>query len=491
MEVRLRERRWTLGARLGSGGFGRVHAAVSDDGREGAAKLVPKEAGAERELLFVGLEGVRNVVPVVDDGEADGCWVLVMPRAERSLQDLLDARTGPIAPAEAIPILLDVADALADMAGKIVHRDVKPGNVLLLEGKWCLADFGISRYAEASTAAETRKFALSPPWAAPERWRVERAGDRTDVYALGVMAHQMLTGKLPFAGPEHHDFREQHLHGQPARLDAAPSAVRALVSECLSKAPEARPSAAEFASRLRRSAALPASGGLAALAHAGAEGVEAAAEAARHRSRERSEADRMSELYRAATERFALIGEEMQDAIRPQAAGATFHQGRDHHWELGLRQATLRVGGIERTTVSPWEGWEPPAFQVVAHARVAVTFPTDRYGYSGRSHSLWFCDAKQAGAFAWFETAFCHHALSWSRSDVNPFALPPGADSAKALWTGISAFDVAWPFEHLVPGELDAFLDRWAGWLAQAAGESLQQPSSMPERPAHGSWRQR
>lgn len=491
LEMQLRKRRWILGNPIGSGGFGRVHAVVSDDGQQAAAKLVPKEPGAERELLFVGMEGIRNVVPVIDDGEADGSWVLVMPRAECSLQDYLEARNGVVPLADATTILLDVADALTDMAGKVVHRDIKPGNVLLLDGKWCLADFGISRYAEASTAAVTRKFALSPPWAAPERWRHQRAGDRADVYALGVIAYQLLARKLPFNGPHSHDFQNQHLHEIPARLDDVPPALRALVSGCLSKAPEARPSAADFAARLRRSAAVPITGGLAALANAGAEGVEAAAEAARLQSRERSETDRLTELSRAATESFALIGEELRDTIRPVAAGAMFQEGRHHRWELALQQATLRFGGIEHTAAQPWEGWEPPAFTVVAHGLLSVTFPQDGYGYAGRSHSLWFCDAQKAGEFAWFETTFCHHALTRTRSKVVPFALSPGADAAKALWNGMSTFDVAWPFERLVPGELDGFIDRWSGWLAKAATGRLQHPSTVPERPAQGTWRQK
>jgi len=152
---------WEAGDELGSGGFGRVFAAVGDDGRSGVVKLVPKEPGAERELLFVDLGGARNVVPVVDTGETDDSWVLVMPRAEESLADHLD-RLGALTVEHVLPVLVDIATALTDLNGRVVHRDLKPHNVLLLDGRWCLADFGISRYAEASTAPDTRKFAMSP-----------------------------------------------------------------------------------------------------------------------------------------------------------------------------------------------------------------------------------------------------------------------------------------------------------------------------------------
>lgn len=71
----------------------------------------------------------------------------------------------------------------------------------------------------------------------------------------------------------------------------------------------------------------------------------------------------------------------------------------------------------------------------------------------------------------------------------DPFALPPGEQSAKALWSGMAEYQVAWPFTALVTGDLDEFVDRWLGWFAAAAQGSLQRPSSMPERPAEGTWR--
>lgn len=78
-----------------------------------------------------------------------------------------------------------IATALAASDGRVVHRDLKPENVLYLDGHWCLADFGIARHAEASTALDTRKLAMDPHYAAPERWRFERATSAADVYSLG------------------------------------------------------------------------------------------------------------------------------------------------------------------------------------------------------------------------------------------------------------------------------------------------------------------
>ncbi len=175
------DRRWRLGDQLGSGGFGHVYAATSDDGEEAALKLIPKVPGSDRELLFEDLGEARNIVPILERGETSDHWVIVMPRAEGSLRQHLDAAGGSLAAAEAVEIWKDITEALEDLDGRVVHRDIKPENVLRLGGRWCLADFGIARYAEASTAPDTQKHASSAPYAAPERWRNERATIACDV----------------------------------------------------------------------------------------------------------------------------------------------------------------------------------------------------------------------------------------------------------------------------------------------------------------------
>ncbi len=155
------EREWVIGEPIGHGGFGQVFKARAGED-EAAIKFVPKDPGADRELLFVDLGDVPNVLPIIDSGDRDGFWFLVMPLAEMSLRDRLD-QADAIDMAEVIKILIDIADALVALSERgVVHRDLKPENVLRLLGTWCLADFGISRYAEATTAADTQKYALSP-----------------------------------------------------------------------------------------------------------------------------------------------------------------------------------------------------------------------------------------------------------------------------------------------------------------------------------------
>lgn len=330
------EHEWTLGDRIGGGGFGQVYSAESSDGVSAAVKLVPQQPGAERELLFVDLADVPNVVPIIDNGAYDGHWVLVMPRAELSLRDrLAQTRGAPLDLGAVVSVLCDIADALVALDGRgVVHRDLKPANVLRLDGRWCLADFGISRYAEATTSLDTQKYAWSPPYAAPERWRAERATSATDVYALGVLAFEMVAGVRPFLGPTREDFRDQHLHADPPQLNHVPSAFAALIEECLFKAPEARPQPANLRARLERAEAAAVSGGLARLSAAHRAVVQRRGESARQASEARSAAERRAELATAATRSYALISQALVDAITSQAPAAELQ--KRHIPGLGL-----------------------------------------------------------------------------------------------------------------------------------------------------------
>ncbi|MFF3404009.1 protein kinase [Streptomyces sp. NPDC002659] len=126
-----------VGARIGDGGFGAVFEAENTAGEKAAVRLVPKAPGTEREMLFTDLDGVRNVVPVIDSGEHEGQWVLVVPCAEKSLRDHLQEH-GQLPLSEVVAVLSDVAEALADLKDReVVHRDLKPENILLLGGRRC------------------------------------------------------------------------------------------------------------------------------------------------------------------------------------------------------------------------------------------------------------------------------------------------------------------------------------------------------------------
>ena len=165
---------------LGSpGGFGAVFIGESEGGDAvaikrlhlGAADAAHRELSIAEELRSVSSDHVVSVLDAGQDSDSDR-YFIVMPVADESLQDYL-AREGLLPDTLAAEILGQIATGLADIPG-IVHRDLKPANVLSLDGFWQVADFGIARFVEASTSSRTLREALTPAFAAPEQWRLER-----------------------------------------------------------------------------------------------------------------------------------------------------------------------------------------------------------------------------------------------------------------------------------------------------------------------------
>lgn len=227
--------RFLLVREIGKGGFGvvfeaedtalrrrvavkvvRPKAAMSAAGTTAARWLRP-EAEAAAQLRH------PNVVTLYDAGSWDGGTYLVYELLRgRTLAEALDA--GPLARAEAVRVLRDLARALAHLhAAGVVHRDVKAANVFVdADGTVKLLDLGLSQIAGSAGHA-----AGSPPYAAPEQWRGERADARADVYAWGVLGHELLCGKLPEGPPP----------PGPQRLGS----LRGLVAAARSEDPDLRP----------------------------------------------------------------------------------------------------------------------------------------------------------------------------------------------------------------------------------------------------------
>ena len=475
------DREWRLGDQLGAGGFAKVYLAQAEDGDPAVIKLIPKAPGAQRELLFEDLNGVPNVVPVIETGEWGDYLVLVMEQAEMSLRDYLSNQDGRLAVDAAVSALVDISEALVAIEGRVVHRDIKPENILLRDGRWCLADFGIARYVEATTAPDTLKHAMTPPYAAPEQWRGETASSATDVYALGVVAYELLTGRRPFIGP---DYRSQHLEGSVEPMSGIPANLQSLVEECLYKPAQARPVPQNLLARLQASMQA-ASAAAARLQDANAVAVQRRAEEERQQSAAQVAAERQLALYGVANQSFerivALLDRQIMDnAPSVQATDAPLPRT----WSLN--NATLRVESVSHGP-SPNQGMP---FEVMAYTVIKVVVPKNRRGYAGRSHSLWYCDAQEPGVFRWYETAFCAR-MAFGVDGLEPFDLPPGGRGVvNALGNVIDTVQVARPFVPIDQGEEDGFIERWIGWFASAAQGQLRSPNTMPESQPRGSWRQ-
>jgi hypothetical protein len=489
-ELRLDNGTWVVSGPLpsGQGGFGTLYIVTGDRGQEAVGKLVRKDPGAERELLMgdsAAAAGYRNIVPVWDQGDHDDNWVIVMPRAEQSLaQYLLDH--GPLSIDELVPILRDIATALTDIDGNVVHRDLKPPNILLLDGAWCLADFGIARYAEKTTSSDTRKFSLTPQYAAPEQWRAQRATSATDVYAFGVVAYELLTGELPFPGPDAERFREQHLNEPMPELKLGTARLRDLIEECLYKAPGARPTPAAILQRLEKIVDEPKVAGFEQLAAVNREELARRAAAHAHASTEQEQQEKREQLHQAAALSLTRLGNELLESITANATAADVELDAGRGKMIFVATLNGARIGLARPELSS-SRWTTP-FTVISEAVITVNLAGDGVrGWRGRSHSLWFCDAKEEDQFAWFELAFMSSAFS-QQPAVVPFSLS-AADAHVAFEPVVGGRQLAWPLEEIRRDDLTPFLGRWLGWFAAAAKGQLQQPGILPERSAEGSWR--
>jgi serine/threonine-protein kinase len=335
-----------------------------------------------------------------------------MPKADGSLNQRLEQ--GSLGESEAIEVLTDVATALLDMGSVVVHRDIKPQNILRYQDKWCLADFGIARYTEEGTGTQTYKGHGSSPWLAPERWLNQRATTKSDVYSLGVVAFQLVTGGLPFEGP---DFYEQHRSSPPPALSCSPL-LSSLIVRMLAKAPDARPSPAKILDELAAANRVVASPAVEKLRAAANKVVVEESHASAAAEADKAKQERRQQLAQSALQ---LVEEWMKpifDALDslPGVKRALNSQTR-----------TYRLGEAALTLVSP-QVVQPSTqlpFDVVCVGSISVEVSrgVDAWGnWKGRQHSIWYCDAQAEGEYHWFETAF--HNMR-THPPLEPYARSP------------------------------------------------------------------
>lgn len=261
--------RYVLADRLGGGGMGEVWRA--DDlvlGRAVAVKVMMPALSEnptftqrfQNEARAMATLRHRGVVDVYDYGvhEADGRRVsyLVMEYVRgESLDRVL--RSGPLDPQTAMRLVAEVADALASAhAQGIVHRDVKPANLMVRpDGHVALTDFGIARSGSAGHLTVTGTMLGSAAYCAPEMASGGEVTPAVDVYALGVVAYECLTGRLPYQGDTPVQIIFKHLNAPVPELPGElPESVRQVVARALEKAPERRwPSASDMARAARAS----------------------------------------------------------------------------------------------------------------------------------------------------------------------------------------------------------------------------------------------
>ncbi|MEU5775317.1 protein kinase [Streptomyces venezuelae] len=251
---------YPLEARLGSGGMGTVFLGRTASGRPVAIKLIHQQFADDDEFRIRFRQEVaaaRRVsgaftAAVIDaDPEAEHPWMATTFIEGPTLAQRI-AEQGPIGGAELRRLAIGLTEALRDIhrAG-VVHRDLKPSNVVLSPEGPRVIDFGISRAADQQTLTMTGRVIGTPPFMSPEQLQTPRGvGPRSDVFSLATLLVYAATGQGPFDADSPYMTAYQVVH-EPPSLGAVPGALRQVVEPCLSKDPDARPSADELLVRLR------------------------------------------------------------------------------------------------------------------------------------------------------------------------------------------------------------------------------------------------
>ena len=265
--------RYELGPVLGQGGMARVHKGVDRQlDRRVAIKVLAPPFDRDDEFVERFRREARaaaglshpNIVAVFDSGSDDGTHFIVTELVEgETLADRL--RDGPMPPADAVAVGVDVAHALAAAhALGLIHRDIKPGNVMLLpDGRVKVVDFGIARAAGSDTLTHTGVVLGSTAYLSPEQAAGQPVDERADLYSLGCVLYEMLTGRVPFRADTPIATMYRHVNEDappPSTIAPVQPELEDVVLRCLEKDPKRR-----FASAPELEAALlavpPARGG--------------------------------------------------------------------------------------------------------------------------------------------------------------------------------------------------------------------------------------
>lgn len=488
-EIRLQKSNWFYdhNQQLGpTGGFGAVFAGRSIDGSQVAVKRlhIDSEQSAHRELRVAALyekQSTSHIIPMYDSGEDanSGRYFVVMALADKSLQtEISDARKFSFI--ECVDLLSQITDGLHELA-PLVHRDLKPGNILLHEGEWKIADFGIAKFIEESTSINTLKGALSPPFAAPEQWLLQETKVATDLYALGCIAYALITGRPPFAGPKPEDYKEQHLNSAPPDLPAkTPPKFTILVKMLLRKSPSSRPSLERVKQLLKsireeeRESRLP------------SPIAQAAARLEQQRAQEESTSAQFKSKE-ALREGLADAGRAILGGIMSNLRERILEEAPNcehHNWPevlLGKAQISL-YSDFGALNSLPEGAFRNSKLDVILAKTFSIKQIAPQYAWES---ALLYCRLPGSDDYRWYEVSFwpLGNASGWvptsllERVTDAPYRYFH-ADMASG--PGMHSYQIAFGPKAIDDENEIEFLERWTTMFAVASEGRLKYPTRLP-----------
>ena len=442
------EDRYEIESEVGRGGMATVYLAQDlKHRRKVAIKVLHPELtatlGSERFLqeieIVAGLQH-PHILPLYDSGEADGLLYYVMPYASgESLRQRLD-RERQLAVDESVRIAVEVADAL-DYAHRqgVVHRDIKPGNILLSEGHAVIADFGIARAVEAASRERLTSTGLgvgTPLYASPEQATAQETLDgRTDIYSLACVLYEMLAGEPPLTGSTPEMIRARRLAETPTTLhslrDTVPAALDQVIARALARVPADRWStAAEFGAALQSASSHAATTGDIARVGTGASAAGSSSVAVSGSRRTTRRALAASLAVVAAIAGYMLLvrsddseppniptaADRMQARqlfLRGDAAWSAFADARDREQRRQLLlQAAAQFDSARRLDPQNADTWAGLAI-VYSYMGIQQLLPGDSAFALVEGPALRAIALDSASARAWEALAFKHWIFDW------------------------------------------------------------------------------
>jgi len=481
------------------GGFGEVFEGEDIDGNTVAIKrlfelrepLIQREIKISEKLIS---QNYIYILPYFDAGidSNTGTNFIVMALAKKSLDDYLNEQSS-ISEREAIAILLNISKGLQEVQ-EITHRDLKPANILLHNSLWKIADFGIAKFIEESTSANTLKGFLSPPYGSPEQWRGEKSTQDSDIYSLGCIGYKILNGNPPFLGPDIEDYQLQHLNDSPPILENINPKIRTFLSLMLRKIPETRPSVERFIKILEEIGELHNLDDMnshSLLAEAGALAAEAEAIEEAQSLEEEAKIEKRRELAKFGIRELNKIMLNFEKYIINEAPTADVSVGTDS-LTIQLGKAKLSIildeetDFIEYGDFSDGNSWDIlccAVIEVYQHGYPQVV-PGNYQKMHTWQANLLFAKNDYTQEYRWLEVCFYNfNKLTFIEEDVLPFAYSKYNLPLNVLSNALQSISTIKLATSPIPIDAenqDDFFRRWGDKLALAVKGKLEPPSSFP-----------